>query len=181
MLAAAREKKIKALVLIAAPGTTGAELILEQQQRELELLDLPDAEREAKVALQKKIQAAVVSGDGWDEIPPELQRQANTPWFRSLLSFDPAQVMRRIEQPILILQPELDRQVPAHHAERLGALAEARDDSPPIKVVRIPGVNHLLVPATTGEVREYQELSGQSVSPQVPAAIVEWLKATEPA
>ena len=181
MLAAAREKKIKSLILVAAPGTTGAELVLEQQQRQLELMNVPEAEREAKVELQKKIQAAVVSGTGWEDVPPELQRQADTPWFRSLLSFDPAQAMRRIKQPILIVQPELDRQVPSHHSAKLAELAKARDDSPPVKVVQIRGVNHLLVPAKTGEVQEYRELSGQKVSSEVATAIAEWLKEAEPA
>ena len=51
-------------MLIAGPGTTGAELILEQQRRQLELMKLPEAERAEKIALQKKIQEAVVSGKG---------------------------------------------------------------------------------------------------------------------
>ena len=180
MLAAAREKKIKSLVLIAAAGSTGAELILEQQQRQLELMNVPEAERQVKVELQKKIQAAVIAGTGWEGIPPELQRQADTPWFRSLLMFDPAEIMRRIKQPILIVQGDLDSQVPAHHAERLAALAKARKDSPLVEVVLVPGVNHLLVPAKTGEVQEYQQLTGQQVSPAVATAIVEWLREMEP-
>jgi len=180
MLAAAREKKIKALVLIAAAGSTGAELILEQQRRQLELMDVPEAERQEKVELQKKIQAAVIAGTGWEGIPPELQRQADTPWFRSLLMFDPAEIMRRIKQPILVVQGDLDSQVPAHHAEELAALAKARKDSPLVEVVLVPGVNHLLVPAKTGEVQEYQQLTGQQVSPAVATAIVEWLREMEP-
>ena len=180
MLAAAREKKIKALVLIAAAGSTGAELILEKQQRQLELMNVPEAERQEKVELQKKIQAAVIAGTGWEGIPPELQRQADTPWFRSLLMFDPAEIMRRIKQPILVVQGDLDSQVPAHHAEELAALAKARKDSPLVEVVLVPGVNHLLVPAKTGEVQEYQQLTGQQVSPAVATAIVEWLREMEP-
>ena len=180
MLAAAREKKIKSLVLIAAAGSTGAELVLEQQQRQLELMNVPEAERQEKVELQKKIQAAVIAGTGWEGIPPELQRQADTPWFRSLLMFDPAEIMRRIKQPILIVQGDLDSQVPAHHAEKLAALAKARKDSPVVEVVLVPGVNHLFVPAKTGEVQEYQQLTGQQVSPAVATAIVEWLREMEP-
>ena len=180
MLAAAREKKIKSLVLIAAAGSTGAELILEKQQRQLELMNVPEAERQVKVELQKKIQAAVIAGTGWEGIPPELQRQADTPWFRSLLMFDPAGIMRRIKQPILIVQGDLDSQVPAHHAEKLAALAKARKDSPLVEVVFVPGVNHLLVPAKTGEVQEDQQLTDQQVSPAVATAIVEWLREMEP-
>ncbi len=66
MLAADRENKIDALVLIATSGTTGADLILEQQRRELDRLNVPEAEKAQKIALQKQIQAAVISGTGWD-------------------------------------------------------------------------------------------------------------------
>ena len=180
MLGAGREGKIKSLVLISAPGTTGAELILEQQQHQLGLMGLPEADSDAKVELQKKIQRAVTTGEGWDEIPPGLRRQADTPMFRSLLMFDPADAMRRIDQPILIVQGALDVQVPPHHATKLEALAKARDDAPPVDVVVVPGVNHLLVPAKTGEVQEYPELAATDISPEIVAAIADWLKKTAP-
>ena len=127
MLAAAREKKIDALVLIAANGTTGAELILEQQRHELDRMKLSQADKDARIELQKQIQAAVVSGTGWEGVPPELQKQADTPWFRSLLTFDPAAIMPRVKQPMLIVQGDLDTQVPAasrRQARRAGAEAQ---------------------------------------------------------
>jgi pimeloyl-ACP methyl ester carboxylesterase len=178
MLAAAREKKIKSLVLIAAAGTTGADLILEQQRHQLELMKVPESEREAKIARQQQIQAAVISGQGWEGVPPELQRQADTPWFRSVLTFDPSKVMPRIKQPILIVQGDLDVQVPPHHAEKLEALAKAREDASSVELVRLPGVNHLLAPATTGEVQEHTSLAARQISPQVASAIAAFLMDT---
>ncbi len=178
LLAGAREKKIGALILIAAPGSTGAELILEQQRHLLDRLNLSDAEKQQKIELQKKIQAAVVAGSGWEGVPPELRKQTDTPWFRSLLMFDPAAVMPKVKRPILIVQGELDTQVPPAHADRLAALANARKKAPPAEVVHVPGINHLLVPATTGEVSEYAQLRDKTVSPKVSEAIAAWLKNT---
>jgi pimeloyl-ACP methyl ester carboxylesterase len=177
MLAAGREKKIGSLVLIATNGTTGADLILEQQQRELDRLKISDAEKAQKIALQKQIQAAVVSGTGWDALPEDVRKQADSPWFRSLLMFDPAEAMPRIKQPILIIQGDLDTQVPSHHADKLADLARARKkDAGPVEVVHVAGVNHLLVPATTGEVQEYPQLKDKTVSPEVASTIAGWLK-----
>jgi len=177
MLAASREKKIGSLVLVASTGTTGGELILEQQLRELERLKLPDAEKAQKIALQKQIQAAVVSGNGWDAIPEDLRKQADTPWFRSLLMFDPAEVMPKVKQRILIVQGDLDAQVPPHHAEKLASLARARKkDTGPVEVIHLPGVNHLLAPAVTGDVQEYSQLKDKTITPKAAAAIVEWLQ-----
>jgi pimeloyl-ACP methyl ester carboxylesterase len=178
-LAAAREKKIKSLVLLSAPGTTGAQLILEQQQHQLAQMNVPEDERKTKVALQQQIQQAVISGQNWDGIPPELRRQADTPWFRSMLTFDPSAVMPRVKQPILIVHGDLDVQVPPHHADKLGELARARKKSPPVQVIHIPGVNHLLAPAKTGEVQEYSQLPEKKISPKVADAIAGWLMERE--
>ena len=181
MLAAAREKKIASLVLMSTSGTTGADLLLEQQQRELDRLKVPEAEKAQKVALQKQIQSAVIGGTGWESLPEDVRKQADTPWFRSLLLFDPATVMPKLKQPILIVQGDLDAQVQPHNAEKLGDLARARKkDAGPVEVVHLPGLNHLLVPATTGDVQEYPELKQKAISPEVAATITAWLKKSQP-
>jgi alpha-beta hydrolase superfamily lysophospholipase len=176
MLAAAREKKIDNVVLVAAPGTTGADLILEQQQHQFDVLKMSEKDRQEKTALQQKIQAAVLSGTGWEEVPQELRRAADTPWFRSLLEFDPAKAMSRFKQPVLVVQGDLDTQVKPHHADKLGELARARKKSGPVEVVHLPGINHLLVPAKTGEVQEYGSLEGASVTPEIATRIAEWVR-----
>jgi uncharacterized protein len=176
MLAAARENKISSLILLAAPGTAGSELILEQQRHVLDLMGAPEAERQAKIELQKRIQAAVVTDKGWEAIPPELRAQAESAWFKSLLLFDPAKIMPRIKQPVLIIQGDLDRQVFPHHADALAEMARARKKAPPVELVHLPGLNHLLVPAETGEVSEYGALPVKTISAAVAKTIGEWLK-----
>ena len=176
LLAAAKEKKIGSVVLLAAPGSTGADLILEQQRHTLDVLKTPEAERQAKIDLQTKIHAAVISERGWEGIPPAMRRQADTPLFRSLLLFDPAAIMPRVKQPILIVQGDLDTQVTRTHADRLAELARARKKNPGVEVKHLPGLNHLLVPATTGEVSEYTTLATKTVAPAAANAVVEWLK-----
>ncbi len=176
MIAATREKKIDSLVLIATIGSTGAELILEQQRHQLDLLGTKDPERQQKIDLQRKVQAAVVSGKGWEGIPPALKQQADTPWFRSLLEFDPARVMPKVKQPVLIIQGDLDTQVAPSNAERLATLARARKNAPAVETVHLPGVNHLLVKATTGEVQEYATLAEKHITPEAATRVAEWLR-----
>jgi hypothetical protein len=175
LLAAGREKNIKSLVLIGTPGTTGAELVLEQQRHVLDVLETPEAEREAKIALQRTIHEAVRTDKGWEEVPPELRSPAETPWFRSFLLFDPEKAMSRVKQPILIVQGGLDKEVFPHHAERLAAIAKARKKSPPVQVVQLPRLNHLLAAAESGELSEYPTLKERTISPEVADAIARWL------
>jgi fermentation-respiration switch protein FrsA (DUF1100 family) len=84
--------------------------------------------------------------------------------------------MARIKQPILIVQGDLDTQVPPHHAERLAGLARKRKNPPPVETIHLPEVNHLLVKATTGEAAEYAQLQQKQISPDVAAGVAEWLR-----
>ncbi len=176
MIAGAREKKISALILVAGMGVPGADLVLWQQQHVLERSKLPPEERAAKIELQKKIENAVLTGKGWEGIPNDLRKLADTAWFHSVLAFDPAKVMKDVRQPILIVNGTLDTQVPPSNAEKLAQYARERKKNAGVELKLIPGVNHLLVPATTGEYDEYTDLKDKKVSQAVIDAILAWLK-----
>jgi uncharacterized protein len=178
MLAADRQSRIKAIGLVATPGLTGKEVTLEQQQHALARSPESEEDKKAKVALELRIIDAALSGQGWEGIPPALRQQAETAWFKSWLQFDPAAVMKKIDQPVLIVQGALDTQVPPAHADQLESLArgrKARAAAETRKVI-VPGVNHLLVPAKTGEADEYPSLPTKVVSPEVGQAITDWLR-----
>src|SRR5262249_40866750 len=51
LLAATKDRRIAAVVLMATPGVTGDELVLAQQQHLLERSNLSDADKQAKVDL----------------------------------------------------------------------------------------------------------------------------------
>ncbi|MGE5358887.1 MAG: alpha/beta hydrolase family protein [Bacteroidales bacterium] len=88
--------------------------------------------------------------------------------------------MPDIRQPVLILQGDLDQQVFAAQADKLAQTARSRkgEAGKEVAVVHLPGVNHLLVPAKTGEYDEYETLSDRNVSKDLLAAMVTWLNAT---
>jgi fermentation-respiration switch protein FrsA (DUF1100 family) len=141
-------------------------------------MKVPDTEKKEKADLQTRINAAATGKGSWEGVPEGLRQQADVPWFASFLAFDPARPIRDAKQPILIVQGELDMQVRAYHADRLAELAKGRKRQVPVEVVKVPGVNHLLVPAKTGEVAEYATLAEKQVSADVTGAIGEWLTRT---
>jgi alpha-beta hydrolase superfamily lysophospholipase len=175
MLAAVREKKVKGLVTMAGMGIPGRDLILEQQQQVLEASKLSEADRAARVELQKRILEATVTEKGWETLPADVRRAVDTPWYRSLLTFDPAQTMARVKQPVLILQGELDSEVKPYHADRLADLGRARKKSGSTEVKRLPHLNHLFVVAKTGASAEYPVLQEKTISPDVASAIAAWV------
>ena len=119
LLAASKERKLAAVVSLAGAGTTGAELILEQQQKALEQSTLSPQDRASRVALQKQIHAAVLSGKGWEGVPPNLRKEADTPWMQSVLLFDPAKALEDVRQPMLFVHGALDHEVEPANADRL--------------------------------------------------------------
>lgn len=175
LVAASRERRIAGVVAVAAPSTAGVERNLEQQRLELDRLSLPPADRVARIELQKQINSAVATGRGWDSLPPDIRKAADTPWFQSFLAFDPARVIEDVRSPMLFLHGDLDDEVPVTHVDRLGELARKESRSRSVAVVTVRGVNHLMVPAVTGEVGEYASLKDRSVSSDVASAIREWL------
>lgn len=180
LMVAAREKRVAAVALIATIGITGAELNMYQVNHAMDLAKRPESERQTTIDLQRKIQQAVLTGKGWDAlaVPDAVRRQADTPYFQSVLAYDPAKVVKDVDQPLLIVQGSLDTQVTPDNADKLEALATARKKNPGVEVVKVAGINHLLVPAKTGEVDEYAALGTATVSPEVTGALVTWLKKT---
>jgi uncharacterized protein len=176
LMAAAKEKAIAGVVLIATPGVTGAEIVLAQQRRLLDRSTMTAEQKQAKIAEQQRIHEAVISGKGLDQLAPEVRRVVDNAEFQSILVADPAKLMPSVRKPMLIVQGELDTQVDPSNADKLDALAKQRKNAPPVETLKVPGVNHLLLPATTGEVEEYGRLTDRHVSPRVTEAIVAWLK-----
>ena len=176
LMTAAAERRIDAVVLLATNGVSGSDLILQQQEHALSRMNLSEPEKQARIAMQKRINEAAISGKGLDAFTPAVRRQIDNVEFQSLLATDPARLMARVRQPILVVQGELDTQVAPSNADRLAELAKARKPPLPADVVKVPGVNHLLAISITGEPEEYEKLPLKQISPAVSAAVVDWLK-----
>jgi hypothetical protein len=124
MLTAGRERgKVAALVLIAGPSTNGNTIVLEQQKHILSTMPIDEAQRAEKVALQERINQAVIKGTGWADIPEAARRIADTPWFYSYLTFDPKKAMEATRAPVLIVQGEHDTQEQPYHADNQAEFA----------------------------------------------------------
>ena len=124
--AAERDDNIRAVALIDAGGTTGAELVLEEQRRALARAKTPAEEQKDKIALQQRINEAVLKGAGWEGVPETLRNIADTPWFQSFLAFDPLRVIRDVHQPIVIVRGSDTGGRAPYHADRLADAARVR-------------------------------------------------------
>ncbi|MCC7043299.1 MAG: alpha/beta fold hydrolase [Acidobacteria bacterium] len=175
--AARRSDRIGAVALVNAPGRAGREVTLERQRMALAATSLPETERQNRLALQARVLDAVVSGRGWELLSEEVRAQADTPWFRSWLQYDPAELIRRMDQPVLALHGSLDTEVPPAHADEIQKLGLARRNRPAThsQAVIVPGVNHLMMQAKTGAVDEYATLEPRVIASELSTALTQWL------
>ncbi|HEY3884266.1 MAG TPA: alpha/beta hydrolase, partial [Vicinamibacterales bacterium] len=165
LIAASHDGAIEAVVSIDGSGANGRDLMLERQQRVLAGMTLSDAERQSRVAMQRTIDDAVLTGHGWEGVADRVRKQADTPMFKSQLEFDPAVVLPRVRQPLLIIAADEDAEIPPAYANRLADLAKHRKRVPAAEVVHLPGVTQALVAAPD-----------TTVNPKVAAAIADWIK-----
>jgi len=165
LVAASRGNDIDGVVTLGASGSRGEELVLRQQERLLNSMKLSAADRQSRIETQKKIIAAVISGRGWEGIPDPIRKQADTPMFKSLLTYDPAAVVAKVKQPLLIIHGDLDTAMPPGEADRLAEIAKTRKKVAAPEVIRLNGVNQSL--AQGGD---------RILTPQLAPAIAEWIK-----
>jgi pimeloyl-ACP methyl ester carboxylesterase len=171
LLAARREDRIRAVGLLAAAAVDGRTLTMEQQRDLLDRLGVSPAERAEKIALQRRVLEATISGTGWESIPIELRRQADSATFRSWLLFDPAAVIGRLEQPLLIVHGARDEQLAPTHADRLEAMGTARRDVPPALTRKV-----VIAEATHRFVHSELDASGTPrIAPELPTVLASWL------
>lgn len=179
LLAARRENRIRGLALVATPGTTGATFVLEQQRDELRRTGTTGDQRQERIELQTRIHRAVLGDGGWDGIPDDMRRQADTPLFRSFLAFDPTDEVRRVRQPLLLIQGALDRLVPPYHAQRLQNVARLRGRrESTVELATLDGVNHLLLAASGAE--QNAPPGNPEISPRVAEILIDWIERTLP-
>ena len=165
---AASDPRVAAVVLIAGMGRPG-EAVLRAQLDDILARDttMTREQREAARARQRQTFQTLRAGR-------EVPGLTGAAWLREFLRYDPLPTIRRVRQPILLLQGELDRQVSADNATLLAEAAQ-RAGNPDVTVRVLPGLNHLLLAARTGAVAEYSSLTTPEIGDDVLGVLRDWL------
>jgi len=90
-----------------------------------------------------------------------------------LMKHDPAKTLRTVTCPVLVVNGELDLQVPPQ--QNLPPIAAAlAEGNPDFTIVKMPSLNHLLQTATTGSVAEYGTIE-ETIAPAALDVLTKWL------
>jgi uncharacterized protein len=172
-MVAATDTQIAAIVLMAGGGKRGDQISMDQindiMERDPAMTEEAKAKRRAE---QQEIIRAVVTGGDLSKYPP----QARLPWTKEFWTYDPLATIRKVRQPILILQGALDRQITAEQAGMLERAARGAGNKD-VTVRLFPNLNHLFLPAKTGAFSEYSTLETNIVGDDVLKALGDWLEA----
>ena len=169
---AVTDLQIAALVLLAGPGKTGADVSRFQMRVGLESQpNLSAADKQKALVQQEEAIQAVINGGDLSKYPPEVK----LPWIKEFWTYDPIPTMRRARQPALILQGELDQQITADQAALLEKAARAGGNKD-VTTRIFPKLNHLFLPCETGGFDEYTKLTAQKLPADVLQTLGAWLQ-----
>ena len=171
------------LVLLAGPGVPGREVLgrqlvaMAKAEGATDEVNLEEQVRLQQAAFDASLKGDLTSFDAAIRELVEIQLAASgasateaeiastvrqqrgviqSPWFQAFLELDAREPLREVEQPVLVLNGELDTQVLAD--QNVPAIEAALKHNDDVEVRVLPGLNHLFQPATTGAFSEYAEI-----------------------
>lgn len=97
---------------------------------------------------------------------------ARMPAMRFILAYDPTPSLRRLRVPALALAGSKDLVVPPDI--NLPALREALAQDRDVRIVELPGLNHLFQTAQTGAPQEFFSIE-ETLAPQVMTTMMPWI------
>ena len=186
------------IILMAAPGVSGEEILYEQQKLILKSHQISDSEITKNRKLQESLYKVLKSESNQakaevqlqnlfanhysapsEELPSEILesiRIMNSMWYRNFLTHDSASFLRQVQIPVLALNGELDLQVSSK--QNLPAIEKILKKSGNIdyELVEFPKLNHLFQTSRTGAISEYIEIE-ETIAPIVLEKIVDWILA----
>ena len=199
-LVAAENPDVKWAALLATPGVTGRELLPKQMSTIFTLRgagpktvgalnDTLDVYYQALIdgktpkdgidAAQSYIKDNGIDGDDALNIRAQLQGFAfayGPEWTRRFLELDPTDAMKKMNQPTLVLQGQLDVQVDTN--QNVPPIEAAlKQGGASVTVERLSGLNHLFQKAETGNTNEYA-LIEETMALGMLEALSEWVTET---
>lgn len=198
---ASRSTDVAWIVLLAAPGLKGEQIMLLQTELVLKAAGFDDdriarardfnlqsyalarKEKDPEV-LETKLTDLVDSTGMSSTLPPTTlkpqARMMTSPWFRFFLDYDPVPALKKTQCPILALNGDKDLQIASK--ENLAQIEKALQEggNKDFQTHEFPGLNHLFQHAPTGSPSEYGGIQ-ETFAPEALTFASDWiLKHTAP-
>jgi pimeloyl-ACP methyl ester carboxylesterase len=197
-MVAATLKNIYCIILLAAPGIPGNELLLLQQERIGAASGINDTILKKSITLNKGIFDIIMKSTNQEKLKTEVTdylkqkspagthqeinqeklnsqiNQLTNPWMQYFMKHNPAKNLQKVKCPVLAINGEKDLQVPAK--ENLDAIrkALAKSGNKNSTLKELPNLNHLFQECNTGLPNEYGTIE-QTFSPVALHLVTDWI------
>ena len=99
----------------------------------------------------------------------------NLPWMRYFITYKPEKGLSKVKCSVLAVNGSKDKQVDAKSNLKLINEILTKSGNKDFETKELPGLNHLLQTATTGDVSEYEQIQ-ETMSPPALNIICSWIK-----
>ena len=196
-MVASRDQAISFIVLLAAPGMTGKQILKKQNEESIQRSPITNDQKTKalNVAVQYLDYLAQTSSEGTstealhntldsiisinlaEDIFPQVSREemiksTNNNWIIYFLNLDPSEYLKKVHCPILALNGTKDIQVEANsNLERIESSVKNKEL---LTVKKYLNLNHLFQKAETGAINEYAQIQ-ETFSEDVLKDILTWI------
>lgn len=202
LMAARKNKKIEFVIELASVGTSGKNVLIEQQY----LIPLKNNGSQEYADWNKQLYSGMSSivlkydqekaqepltnflDSMYQIAPKELKEQSNifnfkigmnmfmnSTWMRQFLAYETADYLKKLKIPILAINGSEDIQVSGFDAQEGFEKSLSKKSKPLSNLALLGGLNHLFQFCSTCSILEYGDLE-ETINPTVLNMMTEWIK-----
>lgn len=204
-MVAMENQMVSFVVMLAGPGTTGREIVLDQTRLIMEATGSEESEIVMMENMMREITQVITHPDTIQSLKNQLRpilerglqtitdeetaafggrdalidarlRQFMDPWYQYFIKYDPIMALKSTRCPLLAINGLLDLQVPC--SKNLSAIEYAMklSGNNDYEVHAFPELNHLFQHCETGSMTEYGQIE-ETMAPEVQILIGQWINA----
>jgi len=202
-MVAVKSNDVAFIVLMAAPSVTGETTVYAQEVLISRAMGVSEEQIHHQLDLQRQVLSIIINEPDLEKaekmlreiiatqlanLPQEEQKtiaevmeaqmkRLNSKWFRYYLTYDPSTSLKQLQIPVLVINGELDWQVPPKlnlpiHAKILKAAGNQN-----YTIIEFPKLNHFFQTCESGSILEYGKIE-ETIAPVVLDTLSDWILGT---
>lgn len=200
---AVKSNDVAFIVLMAGAGVTGEATLYAQEALISRAMGVTEEQISHQLDLQKQVLSVIKNESDLEKaekllreivakqlanLPKEEQqtsadtmeaqiKRCNSKWFRYFLTYDPITSLKHLKIPVLVINGELDSQVPPK--QNLPVIAKILEEAGNrnYRIIEFPKLNHLFQTCESGSILEYGKIE-ETIAPVVLDTLSGWLLET---
>ena len=199
-MVAVKSNDVAFIVIMAAPGVTGETTCYAQETLISRAMGIPEEQLSHQLDFQKQVLSVIIHESDLKKaekllreivakqianLPKEEQqasadameaqiKRCNSKWFRYYLTYDPTTSLKHLKIPVLVINGELDCQVPPKLNLPVIAKILEKAGNRNYRIIEFPKLNHFFQTCESGSILEYGKIE-ETLAPVVLDTLSGWI------